>query len=168
MTQFLIWFDELKQLYGFCPCCGELFRLSEVDIFTKTPPPRTVFDALNVRRKRLEAAEKSFEAKKGQIKQRATEIGQAKARRQLRKVSPYLYDRAVNANDVKLIFDPVEYLVFRGLTDDRCTRLEFVDHPAETHAREKAQRSIDRAIQAGNVEWQTFRVELSGRIVQEE
>ncbi len=167
MTRFLIWFEELKQLYGICPCCGELFRLSDVDIFTKTPPPKTVFDDIENQRRRLEDAREKFEDKKEEIKERATERGRAKAQRKLRKISPFLYDRAVNANDIKVIFDPVEYIVFRGLTDENCTSLELVDHPSETKEREIVQCSIQQAIAAGNIEWQTFRINDSGKIVQE-
>jgi predicted Holliday junction resolvase-like endonuclease len=167
MTRFLIWFEEVKKLYGFCPCCGELFRLSEADIYSKTPPPRTDFDELEFRRGQLENMIDRFEAKKEAIEAEATKKGQAKARRKLRKIAPYLYDRAVVAQDMKVIFDPVEYLVFHGLTEKKCTLLEFVDHPAETKEREKAQRSIQTAISGGNVEWQTFRVQSDGNIVKE-
>ena len=34
-------FTEMKAIYGFCPCCDELFRLSDATIYTKLPPPRT-------------------------------------------------------------------------------------------------------------------------------
>ncbi len=168
MTRFLIWFEELKQLYGICPCCGDIFRLSDADIFTKTPPPKTVFDNISEQQQRLGIAKQNFEDKKGEIKVQATERGRAKAQRKLRKISPFLYDRAVNANDIKVIFDPVEYIVFRGLTDKNCTSLELVDHPPETKEHEIVQRSIQHVIEEGNIEWQTFRINDSGIIVQEE
>jgi predicted Holliday junction resolvase-like endonuclease len=82
-------------------------------------------------------------------------------------MSPYLYDRAANPNDVKVIFDPVEYLVFHGLTKEHCTLIELVDHPAETKSHERVQESLQRSIKSGNVEWQTFRIQTDGRIVQE-
>ncbi len=164
MTQFLVWFEEVKQLYGFCPCCGDLFRLSEVDVYSKTPPPQTEFDHLDKKRRQLETDQHRFEERLAGIKENATKKGQAKAKRKLRKMAPYLYDQAVVAQDMKVIFDPVEYLVFHGLTDKQCTLLEFVDHPAETKEREKTQASIERAIAAGNVEWQTFRINTNGQI----
>ena len=82
-------------------------------------------------------------------------------------MSPYLYDQAMNANDIKVIFDPVEFVVFHGLTKEHRTLIELVDHPAETGARERAQTSIKHAIEAGNFEWQTFRVQPDGRVVPE-
>lgn len=167
MSQFFLWFKEMKQLYGFCPCCGELFRLSDATIFTQTLPPHTPFDRLNAQRDRLVKQEERFEECKDQIEEEATKRGQRRAARQLRKLSPYLYDSAANPNDVKVIFDPVEYLVFRGLTARHCTLIELVDHPAETSQREQAQESIARAIKAGNIEWQTFRVQPNGTITQE-
>ena len=85
----------------------------------------------------------------------------------MRRISPYFFGQSIDPKDVKLLFDPVEYLVFRGLIKRDCTSVEFVDHPAETKERERVQKSLERAIRAGNVEWQTFRVEQNGRIVQE-
>ena len=167
MSRFFFWFKEMKQLYGFCPCCGDVFRLSDVEIFTRTPAPHTPFDKLAAQQDRQDRQFERFKEREREIRLDATRRGQRKAARQLRKLSPYLYDRAANANDVKVIFDPVEYLVFHGLTKERCTLIELVDHPAETSQREQAQKSIARAIKAGNLEWQTFRVGPNGNIVQE-
>jgi len=167
MSRFFLWFKEMKQLYGFCPRCHELFRLSDVEIYTKTPPPHTPFDKLDAERVKLERQVERFDEREEQIRTAAKERGQKKAARRLRKISPYLYDRAANPKDVKLIFDPVEYLVFHGLTKEKCTLIELADHPAESKRHELMQDSIDRAIKAGNIEWQTFRVEASGKIVQE-
>lgn len=167
MSQFFMWFKELKQLYGFCPCCGEVFRLSDTSIFTKTPPPHTPFDKLAAEHDRLNQQIEKFDEQEDKIREAATQRGQRKAARQLRKLSPYLYDQAANPKDVKVIFDPVEYLVFHGLTKGHCTLIELVDHPAASKAQEKVQSSIDQAIKGGNFEWQTFRVQTNGSIVQE-
>jgi hypothetical protein len=63
-------------------------------------------------------------------------------------------------DQMRTLFTPV-------MTVGKCSSVEFVDHPPETRERETVQKSLDRAIRAGNVEWQTFRVEQSGRIVPE-
>jgi predicted Holliday junction resolvase-like endonuclease len=84
----------------------------------------------------------------------------------LRKLAPHLYNRAINLQDVKVIFHPVESIVFHGLTKERCTLLEFVDHPAETKEREGLQHCIEEALTAGNVEWRTFRIQLNGNITE--
>jgi len=166
MSRFFLWFKEMKQLYGFCPCCNELFRLSDATLYTKTLPPHTPFDTVAEQRKRFLKQRERFEDKEEAIRDEAKARGRALARRQLRKVAPFLR-RGVDPNDIKVIFDPVEYLMFHGLTKEQCTLIELVDHPAETSQREKAQRSIQRTIEAGNIEWQTFRVQLDGSITQE-
>ena len=66
-----------------------------------------------------------------------------------------------------MLFHPVEYIVFRGLSDDECVALLFVDHPPDSHERERLQESLDQAIKKGNLEWQTFRIDSEGRVVQE-
>ena len=34
-------FQEMKKIYGICPCCGEPFRLSDTTPFTRASPPPT-------------------------------------------------------------------------------------------------------------------------------
>lgn len=167
MTPFLVWFEETKKLYGFCPCCGELFRLSDATVFTKSPPPRTEFDRVADQQQTLANRIERFDEREAEIREQAKIRGQRKARRRLRKISPFFFGQTIDPQDVKLLFHPVEYLVFRGMTVGKCSSVEFVDHPPETRERETVQKSLDRAIRAGNVEWQTFRVEPSGRIVPE-
>lgn len=121
---------------------------------------------MDAQQARLDNEEAAFDEAESAIRQKATQRDQLKAR-QLRKLSTYLYDRTVNANDFKVVFDPVEYLVFHGLTKGHCTLIELVDHPAEYMRRGKVRKSIDRAVAAGNLEWQTFRVQSDGSIIQQ-
>jgi predicted Holliday junction resolvase-like endonuclease len=167
MTAFLTWFEETKKIYGFCPCCGEMFHLSDVTIFTKTPPPQTPFDRIADQQTRLQRQIERFDEKEEEIREKAKATGQRKARRHLKKLSPYFFGATVDLKEVKLLFDPVEYVVFKGLSKANCSSVEFVDHQPDTKERELIQTSLDAAIHAGNIEWQTFRVETSGRIVPE-
>ncbi len=91
--------------------------------------------------------------------------GAAEAARQLKKISPDLVGRKIDPRDVKVLFDPVRYVIFRGLCDDDVKAIELVDDEPTTSTREKLVSSIDRAITKGNVEWATWRVNAAGTIV---
>jgi len=66
---------------------------------------------------------------------------------------------------VKPLFDPVDYIVFDGMNaSPAVTRIVLFDGPALGHARERVQRSIQRALEAGNCEWKTVRMGKDGRI----
>ncbi len=160
-------FNELKRIYGICPCCGEPFRLSETTLYTKAAPPKTVFEKVDDAHLRLERQMEMFEGKEEQIREKARRLGQLEARRRLREIAPFFVARRIDPQDVKLLFHPVEYVVFRGMQTDRCASVDFIDHPAANRERERIQRSLDGAIRAGNLEWQTFRIGEDGRVVRD-
>ena len=160
-------FTEMKCLYGFCPCCGALFRLSEATLFTKAPPPRTEFEKLDAAFHRLERREERFGEREDDVRERARQRGRRAANRRLQRIAPLLGDQPLADKDVKVLFDPVDYLVFRGLSKERCEALVFVDHPADSKRRERLQSSLQHAIKAGNLDWQTLRVDDEFRVVRD-
>jgi predicted Holliday junction resolvase-like endonuclease len=160
-------FNELKRIYGICPCCGEPFRLSEADLFTRVVPPKTVFEKTDDAYSRLDRQFERFEENEEEIREAARHLGQLEARRRLREIAPFWTARRIDPQDVKLLFHPVEYVVFRGMQNDRCASVDFVDRPPANRDRERIHRSLDGAIEAGNLEWQTFRIGDDGRVMQD-
>jgi predicted Holliday junction resolvase-like endonuclease len=160
-------FNEFNRIYAICPCCEEPFRLSDVMLFTRARPPRTVFEKMDDAYARFERQEVNFADDEGDIREEARRQGQLEARRKLREIAPFFVARKIDPQDVKPLFHPVEYIVFRGMQTDRCASVDFIDHPATNRDREKIQRSMQHAIEAGNLEWQTFRIGEDGRFVRE-
>lgn len=160
-------FNQLKRIYGICPCCGEPFRLSDTALYTKTAPAKTLFEKMDDERARLERCAERFDAREAEIREEARRLGQMEARRRLREIAPFFVARKIDPQDVKLLFHPVEYVVFRGMQTDRCASVDFIDHPARSRERERIQRSLNHAIKAGNLEWQTFRIGDDGRVVRD-
>jgi predicted Holliday junction resolvase-like endonuclease len=83
----------------------------------------------------------------------------------VRKIARAVLFTGVNPEDIKVLFHPVEYVAFRGLGRNNCTSVEFLAYPPTSQERETIQTSIRRAIDAGNIEWQTLRIEDTGRVV---
>lgn len=160
-------FQEMKRLYGFCPCCGELFRLSEATLFTADPPPKTEFDNIEDQRRRLKRAIEKFDERKAMIREAAVQKGQREAKKRLKKIVPFFIARRIDPQDVKVIFNPVNYVVFRGLNSTGVKAVELVDSPAETKSHERVHQSIAAALKAGNIEWATLRIEDGGQVIRE-
>jgi predicted Holliday junction resolvase-like endonuclease len=157
-------FNDLKRIYGFCPCCDEPFRLSDALLFTAQPPPKTAFDRVADAERRLVRAENKFDEAKEAIKQAARERGQKAALRRLRRISPSFGEMRINPMDVKILFDPVDYIAFPGLSNEKPGRITFIDAPAANSEEERIQSSIEKAIDAGNLEWCTLRIGDEGTI----
>lgn len=134
-------FAEMKAIFGICPCCNELFRLSDASIYAKVPPPRTEFDRIETAFDRLQREVERFEEKEEGIREAARRRGQRAASRHLQELAPFFVKRKIEPEDVKVLFHPVEYLVFRGLSEDNCDALLFVDHLPDSRERERVQKS---------------------------
>jgi predicted Holliday junction resolvase-like endonuclease len=158
-------FQEMKRIHGFCPCCGELFRLSDATLFTREAPPKTPFDRVADAQDRLARAIEQFEEREHEIRMAATQRGQRAARKRLKRIAPFFVERRIVPQDVKVIFSPVNYVVFQGMTDGEPKSIDLIDGPAASSSHEKAQKSIERAIQKGNLEWQTFHIDREGRVL---
>src|SRR6266852_9500401 len=66
--------------------------------------------------------------------------------------------------DVKVIFSPVTYVVFDGMSQRNLNKIELLVRPAQNRAAERVQNSIEQAINRGNVEFRTLRVDNAGSV----
>lgn len=147
------------------PGCGELFRLSDAELFTKGATPRTVFDRVADEFEKLARRGERFDEQEAGLREAAVRAGQRQATRKLKAIAPFFSGRGVNPQDVKVLFDPIEYVVFRGLnTDSGVKAIELVDRAPDSTRREKVQESLRKVIAEGAVEWGTYRIDLEGRI----
>lgn len=157
-------FQDFKRIYGFCPCCGEPFRLSEVTLFHKTAPPRTLWDELEAARGRLDRAALKLEADIDGLRERAQEAGRHEMERRLRALTTFFRRSDIALRDLRLLFHPVDYVVFRGLSEGNCTAVEFLDCEPTSSAHERLQRSIEATINAGDYSWITMRIADNGDV----
>jgi len=157
-------FGEMKRIYGICPCCGDPFRLSDASLFTRSAPPRTVFEKVDDAFERLNEQIDRFDGVEEEKREDARRLGQSAAKKRIRAIAPFFIDRKIDPGDVKVIFHPVDYIIFKGMEIGRCASVDLVDHPAQSRERETIQRSIDRAIRNGNLEWEVFRVDQNGHV----
>jgi len=151
-------FHDLQRIYGFCPCCGEPFRLSDADIFYRAAPRKTAFDALDLGRKKLLAARDRLDRATDGIRERAREHGRKEGQRRLRALTQFFGRHRLDMEELKAIFHPVDYIAFRGLSRETCSAVEFIDRMPISRAHERLQRSIHRTLQAGDVAWYTVRI----------
>lgn len=157
-------FQDFQKIFGFCPCCGEPFRLSEATLFHKAPPPRTPWDVLDEEREKLARTEERLFNDAERLREKAQKEGRKETERRLRSLTSFFRRQRIAVRDVRLLFHPVDYVAFRGLSDGSCTAVEFIDREPVSSEHEQLQRSIDQTIRAGNYAWITMRIEDDGRV----
>jgi predicted Holliday junction resolvase-like endonuclease len=157
--------QDFRHILGVCPCCGEIFRLTDLVISYRAEPAVTWLDKLEAAEDRQQRAEEKFAESEGRIRELAKARGRRALPRLLREAEPVFARRGYFAHDAKPLFDPIDYIVFDGMNAaPGVKRVVLFDGPALDPARERVQRSIRRALEAGNCEWRTVRMGKDGRI----
>jgi predicted Holliday junction resolvase-like endonuclease len=157
-------FDALAQLMGVCPCCGELFYVSEARPYYDGQKPQSALDRFRVEERRLEQAEQKLDEIESALRQTAAKAGLQATKRLLRKIDPVFSGAGYDPQDVKVIFNPVTYVVFDGISQRNLSRIQLLARPPQNRATERIQNSIEQAVTRGNVEFRTLRVDRGGRV----
>jgi predicted Holliday junction resolvase-like endonuclease len=122
-------------------------------------------DEINKEKERLTELEGKLEEKKGELQEKAREKGRKLAQKAIKKIDPVFAPRKLNADDAKVIFHPIDYIVFRGMKDSDSIRgILLLDRQAKDGNHRAIQRSIEKVVEHENYEWQTMRVLEDGKI----
>lgn len=171
MNVFIQTIDGIQEILAICPCCGEIFRLVEGKFIFPQKRPKTceylelvaLEDNLSEEDERLAAAEERFEEKLENQRQQLAEQGRAQAKHKLKKIDPIFSAKNIDPQDVKVIFDPVEYTIFHGLNSGiGVDCVEFVSRSPTNRTQEAIVGSIDKTIRNGNVEFETLHMKDDG------
>jgi predicted Holliday junction resolvase-like endonuclease len=163
--------DGIQAILAICPCCGEIFRLVEGKfIFPQQRPKSCLYlDLVGLEGKvseeegRIASAEEKFEEKLRNQRKKFVELGRRQAKKRLKRIDPVFSAKKIDPQDVKVIFDPVEYLIFHGLNSEHgVDLLEFVSRVPSSKSQEAVVKSIDETIRSGNVEFETLHMRDDG------
>lgn len=154
-----------RQIFGVCPKCYSFFRLSECKIFLKEKRPLDWLTELEKSSERLEKAEARLEVKEREIRDKAREKGRKQALTVVKRIDKIFTPRGLNPDDAKLLFHPLDYVVFKGMkTSGKIENIILFDRERRDATARKLQRSIERTVASGNYEWQTIRIDEVGKI----
>jgi predicted Holliday junction resolvase-like endonuclease len=157
--------QDFRNILGVCPHCDQFFRLTDLSLSYKSKPRKTFLDTLEQAEDLLERARERFEELREQIKERARERGRKQLPRLLKKADSLFSRRGYFPQDAKALFDPIDFIVFDGMTQkERIRRIVLFDGPATDRSREAVQRSVQRAVKAGSYDWRTIRIAKDGRV----
>lgn len=162
---FLSDFHEFQNILVVCPGCGEIYRLSELKIFYRGKVKHTWLDNLRAKEQKVERMEEKLEEEREQIKAEAQEKGRKQLPKLLRKCLPVICAHGYYPQDVKALFDPIDFVVFDGMNlKQKVKQVVLFDGPPADKRREKIQTYIKAAIKKGNYDWHTVKLDDEGRI----
>ncbi len=146
------------KFFAECPCCGEEINLKLTDLFEGdnfTP------EALDIYKQQLELIKakkealrkiKDIGATKSQTGAKAINIGFI-----LERIAPTLDAFRFSHNDCRSLFDPIDYIIFEGLSNkNHVDKIFFVDIKTGASKLSKKQREIKNVISEGKVEFKKY------------
>lgn len=160
-------FSMQRRIFGICPHSGQFFRLSDCKVYRKIRPTHDWMDKLETEEARLAGIEERIDAKRDEMQEKAREKGRKEAGRQIKKVDRVFTPRKLNPDDAKVLFHPIDYVVFNGMKNNEIKNLLLLDRETKSVDHRRLQKSIEKTIDRGNYEWVTLRVEANGKIKEE-
>jgi predicted Holliday junction resolvase-like endonuclease len=165
-NQLLKFFQLQRQIFGVCPHTGNVFRLSDCHIYVKKKPEPDWLQQIEAAQQKISIAEEKLDEKEETIREKARIAGRNEATKMVRKIDKIFHPLKLNPDDSKVIFHPVDYIVFNGMKTGQMKNLILMDK-AKGNTDKRLQQSIQKVVEKKNYEWITLRVEENGNIKQE-
>jgi predicted Holliday junction resolvase-like endonuclease len=168
----LEFYSSLRHIFGVCPCCGEIFRLSNCKLYQKKKPEIDWKEELDKKIQQLDKLEEKILENIEATREAARTLGRQHADRIVRKIDKVFVPLKLNCNDCKVIFHPVDFIVFNGMNNNNgdCSikEIALLDKDNKSGHYLTIQKSIESIIVNENYDWLTLRVQNNGQIVEEE
>jgi len=153
---------EEGNLYAQCPCpeCGEQFLLKDSGLFYLDDFSQQAKDLYQQELKKLKEQEQEIKDARKAIKKtskvgaQAVNIGFL-----LERLTPCMQTFPFEHNDCRSLFDPIDYLIFNGLSDQHSVdKIIFMDIKTGQARLSKSQREIRTAVEQRHVSWDTYKM----------
>ncbi len=168
----LEFYSSLRQIFTVCPCCDNIHRISDCKLYQRTKPQIDWKEKIDKEIGHLEKMEEKLLEKIEIAKIIAREAGRKSADKHVKKIDPIFSPLKLNPNDAKVIFHPVDFLVFNGMNsntgDNAIKQIFLLDKDNKSGQYLSIQKSIEKAVKTKSYEWLTLRVDNDGRIHEEE
>lgn len=157
-------FSISRQIFGVCPKTRQIFRLSDCKIYLKTSPQKDWMDKLQDKEESITTREEKLDEKKNEMQEAARIKGRKAADKVIKKIDKVFSGRGLNPDDSRVIFHPVNFVVFDGMKDKEIDKIILLDEETKDSERKVLQKSIEKVIEKGLYEWETLRVTDAGGI----
>lgn len=188
VTKFLILFyKEQYYVFGICPCCKKIFQLSDCNISIKNkkislPELSNIIKEqykLDQEEGKLDSLQELFYEKQENyhfkkeeyqsvepiIEKKVKMEGRKQAIKRIKKIDKVFMKRDIDPRDIRLLFSPVEFIVFPGMTDNEGFKeISFFSKRPTCIKEEKVSSSIKNSIKRGNLEFTLIRIDDNGKV----
>ena len=156
-TELVGFYKAQHSIYGECPMCGEPFRLSEIKIWSGTPPKDWLLK-LRARENELEEERSALDER---VKKRIDTSVKVRFGQVVQNILPEF--SAYRPDEMRWLGDPVDWVVFDGKQTGAIKEIVFMEGKStELTPLRPIQREVQRAVLEKRVAFRT--ISLSGYI----
>jgi len=147
---FLDFIRSQDQIMGRCPLCNGFIRVSEMELFYMPDRKEDVLQVLRDKERELKDRETEIRADAAK-RSRAALLGSL-----MEQIGPLLPGFNYDVNDLRALWDPVDFVAFKGIGVNRkVDSITFIDIKTGQARLSTVQKSIKEAVEAGNVRFET-------------
>ena len=156
-------FQQLRKTFVSCPCCGQVYRLSDSHIFNGSKPNKDWKVRLEEEYQKISKREDALKSKISKLKTEAKDLGRSLAVSQVENYDNVFKPLGLAPIDCKNICHPVDFIVFNGMHSGQIKNLVFLDRKNDS----KVQSSIKACIENERYVWKTIRINNNGELTEE-
>jgi len=150
---------EENSFYVECPCCGEQIPLRDAGLFYLddfSPEAQELYQhklaACKVREKEIREERKAI-SQRSERSTTAINVGFISER-----IAPLMKDFSFDRNDCRSLFDPIDYIIFEGLSKrNSVSKILFTEIKTGKARLNDHQKEIRNLVEHKQVTWDTYR-----------
>ncbi len=162
-------YQLFRRILCVCPYCNKLARVSDLRLKAKGPAPKTWLDEYEIKDQTLTKKEGAFEEEAGKLREEARERGRKASEKAFYKaICPSLQKMKLDPFDVKAIFHPIDFVVFKGMnSQDTVSDIMLLTREHKCPSIAPIRDQIRKAVARNKYEWQEAHIDETGNIVTE-
>ena len=165
MSDLGLTFQNFRQILCLCPSCNKLNHLSDIRIKSDQTPEKTWLDKHHDKLQIQSKIQSKFNLEKQELMKKFSEEGRKESYKLFQKaISPDIKKLKFDPHDIKPISNPVDFLVFRGMTKRSVVDILFFSKKSKSKDLIEARKQVKKAIDKNEYHWNVARVTDEGRI----
>lgn len=150
---------ESDGFYALCPCCDEPISLKDAGLFYLdefTPDAKEMYEQskqdLKNRERELKEQRKNI-SQRSQVGAKAVNVGFI-----LERLAPTMSGFRFDRNDCRSLFDPIDYVIFEGLSKkNEVSKILFTDIKTGAARLSGKQKEIKTLVEKKKITWDTYK-----------
>ena len=155
--EFISYLKKASGLGIECPCCERIIPTKSADLFLESELSKRAIQFRDGMVEEIkELKDELIHLKTTKLEKLAVTTMSVNVGKILEKFAPILKGFNYSPHDCRGLFEPIDYIVFHGITKGTISHIEFLDIKSGKARLKASQREIRDVVEAGKIQLQIF------------